>query len=130
MFYYVLTDYDVYVQTETSALLIPMLKPWMAQFSIILSQPVEPEDPDDWSIRMEVRFTACPNPVMMFVLSVINRCIELLALFFIHYQVLKCLNQFVQSFPSLTESEFMSMFLTPYYSSMNVYSTYFLLSSY
>ncbi|XP_062111240.1 uncharacterized protein LOC133822814 isoform X2 [Humulus lupulus] len=61
-------------RTETSTILIPMLKPWMTQFAIILNQPVEPEDPDDWSIRMEV---------------------------------LKCLNQFVQNFPSLTESEFM-----------------------
>ncbi|KAF4357794.1 hypothetical protein F8388_024405 [Cannabis sativa] len=59
---------------ETSTILIPMIKPWMAQFAIILNQPVEPKDPDDWSIRMEV---------------------------------LKCLNQFVQNFPSLTESEFM-----------------------
>lgn len=31
-----------------------MLKPWMEQFSIILGHPVQSEDPDDWSIRMEV----------------------------------------------------------------------------
>ncbi|PON44541.1 Coatomer beta subunit [Parasponia andersonii] len=61
-------------RTETSEILIPMLKPWMTQFSSILNQPVEAENPDDWSIRMEV---------------------------------LKCLNQFVQNFPSHTESEFM-----------------------
>ncbi|KAL5553552.1 hypothetical protein UlMin_040953 [Ulmus minor] len=61
-------------KTETDALLVPMLKPWMDQFSIILNHPVESEDPDDWSLRMEV---------------------------------LKCLNQFVQNFPSLAESELM-----------------------
>ncbi|RVW45494.1 Importin-9 [Vitis vinifera] len=60
-------------QTETSNLMMPMLKPWMDQFSTILEHPVQSEDPDDWSIRMEV---------------------------------LKCLNQFVQNFPSLTETEF------------------------
>ncbi|XP_074383477.1 uncharacterized protein LOC141725016 isoform X3 [Apium graveolens] len=41
-------------KAETSALLLPMLKPWMDQFSSILNLPVQPEDPDDWSIRMEV----------------------------------------------------------------------------
>ncbi|XP_060669537.1 uncharacterized protein LOC107428072 isoform X1 [Ziziphus jujuba] len=60
-------------RTETTALLKPMLKPWMDQFSVILSHPVQSEDPDDWSLRMEV---------------------------------LKCLNQFVQNFPSLTEDDF------------------------
>ncbi|XP_073131458.1 uncharacterized protein [Henckelia pumila] len=39
---------------ETSALLLPMLQPWMEQFSSILKHPVPSEDPDDWSIRMEV----------------------------------------------------------------------------
>ncbi|GAV80225.1 IBN_N domain-containing protein [Cephalotus follicularis] len=61
-------------KTETSALMIPMLKQLMDQFSIILQHPMQPEDADDWSIRMEV---------------------------------LKCLNQFVQNFPSLAGSEFM-----------------------
>ncbi|GLT91714.1 hypothetical protein SLE2022_095890 [Rubroshorea leprosula] len=61
-------------QAETSALMSPLLKPWMEQFHFILEHPVQPEDPDDWGVRMEV---------------------------------LKCLNQFVQNFPSLTESEFM-----------------------
>ncbi|KAF7827891.1 importin-9 [Senna tora] len=41
-------------KTETSAVLFPMLKPWMAQFSSILEVPVQSENPDDWSIRMEV----------------------------------------------------------------------------
>ncbi|KAL1807817.1 hypothetical protein ACET3Z_024807 [Daucus carota] len=63
-------------KAETSALLLPMLKPWMDQFSSILDIPVQPEDPDDWSIRMEV---------------------------------LKCLNQFVQNFPGLIESQFMGI---------------------
>ncbi|KAG5240310.1 importin [Salix suchowensis] len=61
-------------KTEISALITPMLKSWMDQFSLILEQPVQPEDPDNWSLRMEV---------------------------------LKCLNQFVQNFSSLNESEFM-----------------------
>ena len=30
------------------------LKPWMGEFSIILREPVPSEDPEDWSIRMEV----------------------------------------------------------------------------
>ncbi|CAK9157331.1 unnamed protein product [Ilex paraguariensis] len=59
---------------ETSALMLPMIQLWMDQFSSILENPVQSEDPDDWSIRMEV---------------------------------LKCLNQFVQNFPSLTETQFM-----------------------
>ncbi|XP_041010366.1 importin-9 isoform X1 [Juglans microcarpa x Juglans regia] len=59
---------------ESTALIGPMLKPWMDQFSIILEEPVQAEDPDDWSLRMEV---------------------------------LKCLNQFAQNFPSLTGSQFM-----------------------
>ncbi|EEF47632.1 importin, putative [Ricinus communis] len=41
-------------QTETSALMTPMLQPWMDQFSMILQQPVQSEDPEDWSMRMEV----------------------------------------------------------------------------
>lgn len=61
-------------KTEMFALMLPMLKPWMNQFSIILEHPVQPEDPDDWGIKMEV---------------------------------LKCLNQFIQNFPSLAESEFL-----------------------
>ncbi|XP_051122408.1 uncharacterized protein LOC127245516 [Andrographis paniculata] len=60
-------------KTETSALLLPMLPPWMEQFSSILRDPVPSEDPEDWSIRMEV---------------------------------LKCLNQFVQNFPSEVETHF------------------------
>ncbi|KAK3015406.1 hypothetical protein RJ639_007478, partial [Escallonia herrerae] len=59
-------------KTETSAMMIPMLHAWMDQFSSILQHPVQSEDPDDWTIRMEV---------------------------------LKCLNQFVQNFPSLVESQ-------------------------
>ncbi|XP_024041440.1 importin-9 isoform X3 [Citrus clementina] len=61
-------------KTEMFALMMPMLKPWMNHFSIILEHPVQPEDPDDWGIKMEV---------------------------------LKCLNQFIQNFPSLAESEFL-----------------------
>ncbi|MED6125437.1 hypothetical protein PIB30_068517, partial [Stylosanthes scabra] len=41
-------------KTETSSLILPMIKPWMQQFSSILEVPVQPENPDDWSIRMEV----------------------------------------------------------------------------
>ncbi|CAM9001163.1 unnamed protein product [Rhodiola kirilowii] len=60
-------------KTETRSLMSSMLKPWMEQFSIILQHPVQSEDPDDWSIKLEV---------------------------------LKCLNQFSQNFPSLMEVEF------------------------
>ncbi|KAJ8760386.1 hypothetical protein K2173_015053 [Erythroxylum novogranatense] len=55
------------------ALMAPMIKAWMDQFSVILEKPMQPEDPEDWSMRMEV---------------------------------LKCLNQFVQNFPTLAENEF------------------------
>ncbi|KAI9085691.1 hypothetical protein K1719_032297 [Acacia pycnantha] len=41
-------------KTETSTMILPMLKPWMAQFSSILEVPVQSENPDDWGIRMEV----------------------------------------------------------------------------
>ncbi|KAK6921832.1 hypothetical protein RJ641_012339 [Dillenia turbinata] len=58
---------------ETNALMVPMLTSWFSQFSIIMGHPVQSEDPDDWSLRMEV---------------------------------LKCLNQFVQNFPSLIDAEF------------------------
>ena len=60
-------------KTETSDLMMSMLKPWMDQFYTILEHPVQFKDPDGWSIRTGV---------------------------------LKCLNQFVQNFSSLTETEF------------------------
>ncbi|KAF5184289.1 importin-9-like [Thalictrum thalictroides] len=60
-------------KAETNSLMTSMLKPWAEQFSIILQAPVHIEDPEDWSIRMEV---------------------------------LKCLMQFVQNFPSHIEEEF------------------------
>ncbi|KDO70163.1 hypothetical protein CISIN_1g046316mg [Citrus sinensis] len=79
-------------KTEMFALMMPMLKPWMNHFSIILEHPVQPEDPDDWGVKMEV---------------------------------LKCLNQFIQNFPSLAESEFLvvvrSLWQT-FVSSLRVYT--------
>ncbi|XP_058775498.1 uncharacterized protein LOC131649758 isoform X2 [Vicia villosa] len=39
---------------ETGSLIVPFLKPWMEQFSSILEIPVQSENPDDWSIKMEV----------------------------------------------------------------------------
>ncbi|KAK9091071.1 hypothetical protein Sjap_024248 [Stephania japonica] len=39
---------------ETDALVAPMLKSWVEQFSAILQPPVLSADPEDWSIRMEV----------------------------------------------------------------------------
>lgn len=42
------------VQTETIAMMMPMLSSLMEQFSIILQDPLQSEDPDDWSLRMEV----------------------------------------------------------------------------
>ncbi|KAM7460869.1 hypothetical protein LguiA_028990 [Lonicera macranthoides] len=62
---------------ETTALMLPMIKPWIDQFSSILEHPVQSKDPDDWSIRIEV---------------------------------LKCLNQFIQNFPNVVETEFMVIF--------------------
>ncbi|KAE9615425.1 hypothetical protein Lalb_Chr04g0255081 [Lupinus albus] len=41
-------------KTETSSMIVPLLKPWMDQFASILGIPVQSENPDDWSIRMEV----------------------------------------------------------------------------
>ncbi|KAB1206509.1 Importin-9 [Morella rubra] len=41
-------------KTENTELILPLLKPWMDRFSVILEQPVQSEDPDDWSMRMEV----------------------------------------------------------------------------
>lgn len=75
-----------------------MLRPWVDQFSFILEQPVQPEDPDDWSIRAEVG--------ICFHLYLFS-CFVLLAHDSKFPQVLKCLNQFVQNFPSFTEIEFM-----------------------
>uniref|UniRef100_M4D7K5 Importin N-terminal domain-containing protein n=1 Tax=Brassica campestris TaxID=3711 RepID=M4D7K5_BRACM len=63
-------------KTETTTLVTPLLEVWMNQFSLILEHPVQPDDPDDWSLRMEV---------------------------------LKCLNQFVQNFPFLMESELIAI---------------------
>nr|XP_043606256.1 importin-9 [Erigeron canadensis] len=40
-------------KTETSALMLPLVKTWMVEFSSILKNPVQSEDPEDWSIRME-----------------------------------------------------------------------------
>ncbi|XP_059317050.1 uncharacterized protein LOC132067756 isoform X2 [Lycium ferocissimum] len=79
-------------KTETNAMMSPMLQSWINQFSSILEHPVPSEDPDDWSIRMEV---------------------------------IKCLNQFLQNFPSLMESQF-SVFMGPlwqtFVSSLGVYT--------
>ncbi|CAN4124710.1 unnamed protein product [Withania somnifera] len=79
-------------KTETSAMMSPMLQSWINQFSSILEHPVRSEEPDDWSIRMEV---------------------------------IKCLNQFLQNFPSLMESQF-SVFMGPlwqtFVSSLGVYT--------
>ncbi|XP_074582872.1 uncharacterized protein LOC141839108 isoform X1 [Curcuma longa] len=66
-------------KSETIAMMTPMLSSMMEQFSIILQDPVKSEDPDDWSIRMEV---------------------------------LKCLLQFVQGIPNLSEMQF-SVILAP-----------------
>ncbi|KAJ7954019.1 Importin 9 [Quillaja saponaria] len=41
-------------KTETNSVIIPTVKPWMDQFAIILEVPVQSQNPDDWSMRMEV----------------------------------------------------------------------------
>lgn len=58
---------------ETGGLMPQMVNSLMDQFSTILRPPLQPEDQDDWSMRMEV---------------------------------LKCLLQLVQNFPSLVEAQF------------------------
>ncbi|KAL3510909.1 hypothetical protein ACH5RR_030310 [Cinchona calisaya] len=60
-------------KTETTSVMSEMLQLWVDQFCVVLEPPVQSEDPDDWSIRMEV---------------------------------LKCLNQFLQNFPNLMETQF------------------------
>lgn len=42
------------LQTEVITVMTPMLNSLLEQFSVILQPPVQPEDPDDWGIRMEV----------------------------------------------------------------------------
>ncbi|XP_027154698.1 importin-9 isoform X1 [Coffea eugenioides] len=78
-------------KAETTALMSEMLQLWLDQFCVVLRPPVHSEDPDDWSIRMEV---------------------------------LKCLNQFLQNFPSLMETQF-TVILGPlwqtFVSSLGVY---------
>ncbi|PKU87531.1 hypothetical protein MA16_Dca018062 [Dendrobium catenatum] len=64
---------DLLLQTETAGLMLEMVNSLMEQFSIILQPPLQSEDPDEWSMRMEV---------------------------------LKCLLQLVQNFPSLIEARF------------------------
>ncbi|KAM0933989.1 putative armadillo-like helical protein [Dioscorea sansibarensis] len=41
-------------KTEVMAMMAPMLNSLLEQFSVILQPPVQPEDPDEWGIRMEV----------------------------------------------------------------------------
>ncbi|KAG8475591.1 hypothetical protein CXB51_032476 [Gossypium anomalum] len=53
-------------QVESNALMEPMLKPWLDQFSFILEHPVQPEDTDDWSIRMEVGIMLSSLSIAMF----------------------------------------------------------------
>lgn len=43
----------------------PMLQSWINQFASILEHPVQSEDPDDWSIRMEVDFLYFHQKCMM-----------------------------------------------------------------
>ncbi|KAL4375412.1 hypothetical protein AHAS_Ahas05G0279200 [Arachis hypogaea] len=57
-------------KTETSSLILPMIKPWMQQFSSILEIPVQPENPDDWSVRMEV--VKCLNQFVQYFSSLIK----------------------------------------------------------
>ncbi|KAH7672194.1 Importin-beta N-terminal domain-containing protein [Dioscorea alata] len=78
-------------KTEVMAMMTPMLNSLLEHFSVILQPPVQPEDPDDWGIRMEV---------------------------------LKCLLQLVQNFPSLLKAQF-SIIVAPLWqmvvSSLKVY---------
>ncbi|KAJ0984431.1 hypothetical protein J5N97_002787 [Dioscorea zingiberensis] len=78
-------------KTEVMVMMTPMLNSLLEQFSVILQPPVQPEDPDDWGLRMEV---------------------------------LKCLLQLVQNFPSLLKAQF-SIIVAPLWqmvvSSLKVY---------
>nr|KYP60289.1 Importin-9 [Cajanus cajan] len=58
-------------KAETGSLIVPFLKPWMDQFSSILKVPVQSENPDDWSIRMEV--LKCLNQFIQNFSSLINK---------------------------------------------------------
>lgn len=58
-----------------------MLKPWMDQFSTILGQSVQPEDPDDWSMRMEVSMVFCSNFMSSWLLIGISAPMGFIALF-------------------------------------------------
>lgn len=42
------------MQRDTSSLLTSILDPLIEQFSIILNSPVQSQNPDDWSMQMEV----------------------------------------------------------------------------
>ncbi|KAI0504408.1 hypothetical protein KFK09_015360 [Dendrobium nobile] len=78
-------------KTETAGLMLEMVNSLMEQFSIILQPPLQSEDPDEWSMRMEV---------------------------------LKCLLQLVQNFPSLIEARFsviLSSLWQTFVSALDVY---------
>lgn len=99
------------VQTETSTMILPMLKPWMAQFSSILGDPVQSENPDDWGIRMEVDLIL--SKVLMCVLFFSRNLMTV----FLFMKVLKCLNKIVQNFSILIGSEFDGKFVAFFRSS-------------
>ncbi|PKI40398.1 hypothetical protein CRG98_039244 [Punica granatum] len=41
-------------KSQTSGMVKSILNPWINEFTAILKEPVPSEDPDDWSVRMEV----------------------------------------------------------------------------
>lgn len=45
---------DLLLQTETAGLMLEMVNSLLEQFSIILQPPLQSEDPDEWSMRLEV----------------------------------------------------------------------------
>lgn len=101
-----MTDPNLFIQAETRGLMLPMIKSWMEQFLVILQPHVQPEDPDDWGIRMEVDLVLllCWNFGNRNKLNIVVDGFFKTGSFI--GQVLKCLIQFVQNFPSLTEAEF------------------------
>jgi hypothetical protein len=42
------------MQRDTASLITSMLDPLIEQFSIVLNSPVQSQNPDDWSMQMEV----------------------------------------------------------------------------
>lgn len=45
-------------QSQASGIVKSILNPWINEFIAILNEPMPSEDPDDWSVRMEVKISS------------------------------------------------------------------------